>query len=194
MTNFLPPRFKSIARLVWLPITLIGLGIVSRLLMHGWHRLPNVELVTGLSLLAGYYLRGWRAILVPLAIMVGSDLVIGNSNIFLFTWSAYLAAAGGGWILRRPSLSRHVVWAGLGAGVIFSLFFFLYTNFGVWMITPWYQQNIGGLLYAYYMGLPFLKLNLAGNLVLVPVCFIAAEMIRRGWRVALGQAVKSPHS
>ncbi|MFA6198089.1 MAG: DUF6580 family putative transport protein [Patescibacteria group bacterium] len=184
MKKIQPFNLKGILRTSWLPAVLIALGIASRVLMHDWSRLPNVELVTGLSLLAGYYLRGWRSAIVPLAIMFGSDMLIGNTNIFLFTWTAYLLAVGGGWILRQPKLSRHIVWTGLGAGMLFSLFFYLYTNFGVWMITPWYQQNASGLLYAYYMGLPFLKLNLAGNLVLVPLCFTVAEMARRGWRMA----------
>jgi hypothetical protein len=190
MKNTIPSNLKEITRSWWLPILLIALGIISRVLMHGWHRLPNVELVTGLSLLAGYYLRGWRAWIVPLAIMVGSDMIIGNSNIFLFTWSAFMLAVGGGWVMRRSYFNRHKILSGLGAGVVFSLFFYLYTNFGVWMITPWYQQNAAGLLYAYYMGLPFLKLNLIGNIVLVPVCFMVAELARNGWRVTQSRAVK----
>ena len=194
MTNTLVKNLKVALRSLWLPLALIALGIASRVLMHEWQRLPNVELVTGLSLLAGYYMRGWRAVIIPLAIMVGSDMIIGNSNIFLFTWSAFLLAVGGGWVLRRPGLSRHIVWTGLGAGMAFSVFFYLYTNFGVWMITPWYQQNINGLLYAYYMGLPFLKLNLIGNVVLVPACFMVAELVQHGFRITRSQTVRAPRS
>lgn len=150
-------------------------GIASRTFLH---IAPNVELVTTLSLLAGYYFGGWVGLLVPFGIMAGSDFFLGNTSIFLFTWSAYLIGGLLGYLLRHRWLRKRVVLASLGAGIVFSLFFYLYTNFGVWLITPWYERSLSGLLYCYYMGLPFLKYNLGGNIFFVPLGFLVSELIR----------------
>lgn len=176
---------KHILRSATIVAGLVVIGIASRTIFHV---VPNVELVTALSLLAGCYLAGWSAVVVPLAIMVGSDMVLGNSNIFLFTWSAYVLAGLGGLLLRRPALNKRIVLSATGAGVVFSLFFFLFTNFGVWLITPWYERSVSGLMYAYYMGLPFLKLNLLGNLILVPMTFGIARLALSFWRKRATQA------
>ncbi|MDP3964528.1 MAG: hypothetical protein Q8Q20_02630 [bacterium] len=160
---------------------LVGFGIISRTVFD---IAPNVEFVTLLSLLAGAYLGGFWAVLVPLGIMFGSDMIIGNTNIFLFTWSAFLLGASAGLLLRKLRLNNKIVLAAFGAGMAFSIFFYLYTNFGVWLITPFYEKNLGGLLYSYYLGLPFLKLNLIGNMIVVPAGFAVAEFVYRralGW-------------
>ncbi|MBU0706805.1 hypothetical protein KKG41_00340 [Patescibacteria group bacterium] len=160
-----------------LPIALsfIILGILSRTVFH---IAPNVEMITVISLLAGFYLGGIYIILVPLASLVGSDMIIGNSNIFLFTWSAYILGGILGLILRLFKVNKKVVLIGSGAGLVFSVFFYLYSNFGVWLITPWYDRSLSGLLYCYYMGLPFLRLNLIGNMIFVPIGFAIAELIK----------------
>lgn len=154
-------------------IVLIGLGVLFRTF---WHLAPNVEYVTAATLLAGAYLGKRYAVLVPLAIMVLTDTLIGNTNIFLFTWSAYLFI---GYLSYLGNLRGKIVRAA-GAGVIASLFFFFWTNFGVWALDSWgmYPKTIVGLLEAYAMGLPFLKLNLLGNLFFVPVSFGAIEMAK----------------
>lgn len=163
----------------------VAIGILTRTVFH---IAPNVEFVTAISLLAGFYLGGIYLFIVPLAVMVGSDMFIGNSNIFVFTWSAYILAGFTGLLLRQTHLNKKVVLSGLGAGVVFSIFFYLYTNFGVWMITPWYEKTFNGLMYSYYMGLPFLRLNIAGNIIIVPALFMIAEFVRQ--RVYLRQGIK----
>ncbi|MFA5107811.1 MAG: DUF6580 family putative transport protein [Patescibacteria group bacterium] len=162
-----------------LTVAMIAVGIASRLFFHDHPIAPNVEIVTVLSLLAGYYLGGWFALVVPFGVMAGSDFFIGNTGIFLFTWSAYLIGGLAGYLLRSARQRRWLTAKGVGLGLLFTLFFYLYTNFGVWLITPWYERGLNGLLYCYYMGLPFLKYQLVGNLIFVTAGFTIAETIRR---------------
>lgn len=56
-----------------------------------------------------------------------------------------------------------------GVGIISSLFFFLYTNFGWWVMSNMYPRTLDGLIQCYIMGLPFFKNNLIGNLIFVPM-------------------------
>ncbi len=63
--------------------------------------------------------------------------------------------------------------------IISSVFFFLYTNFGWWLMTNMYPHTWDGLIQCYIMGLPFFKNNLIGNLIFVPMVSVAAMFIAR---------------
>lgn len=165
-------------KFIW-GVLLIILGILFRTV---WHLGPNVEYVTAASLLAGVYLGKKYAVLVPLFIMVLSDTLIGNTNIFVFTWSAYLGIgliSQIGQIGKRESKQKILGAAGLGIAA--SLFFYVWTNFGVWVLDSWgmYPRTMVGLLDCYIAGLPFLKLNLLGNLFFVPVSFGVVEIAKK---------------
>jgi hypothetical protein len=136
---------------------------------------PDLELVTASALVAAVFL-GWReALAVVIGAEVLGDILIGNTAILFFTWSAFGAIALGGLALRglrrRPG---RLMLGALGAGVAASVWFFLYTNFGVWLISGMYSHTWAGLMQSYYMGLPFYRTNLLGNIVLVPACFAVA--------------------
>ena len=133
---------------------------------------PNFEPLTAVSLLAGSALGGIYSFVVPLSSVAFSDLIIGNTNIFIFTWSAWMIIGMSGMFLKRQIRERKVFSGTLllsGAGILAALFFYLYTNFGVWLLGGWYPKTGDGLLACYIAGLPFLRFNLLGNLIAVPV-------------------------
>jgi hypothetical protein len=167
---------------------LILLGILFRTL---WHMGDNVEFVTSASFLAAAYLGlGW-SVVVPFLIMMISDIYIGTTSIFLFTWSAYIVIAFVAYkaMKNRKQTThnkRHLVHinqllhvTGLGVGA--SVWFYLWTNFGVWILDSWgmYPRTLTGLMDAYIMGLPFFKSNIVGNAVLVPSAFVVAWMTEK---------------
>lgn len=156
---------------------LIVLGVAGRTVFH---IAPNVEVITLASFLAATYLGRKYAILIPFAIMVITDTIIGNTNIFIFTWSAWIMIGLFGLILRRFKGVK-LIGAATGIGIFTSVFFYLYTNFGVWLLDSWgmYSRDFSGLIHCYIMGLPFLRLNLIGNLVFVPVGFSLVELVFR---------------
>jgi len=131
---------------------------------------PNVELITVVTVLAALYLGRYYSLALPLIVLVISDRFLGNSSIFLFVWSAY-ALFG----LLMPLLRRFGAFPFRGplfsgaSSVLFSLFFFLWTNFGVWLEGLWYPLTWQGLLECYVMGLPFLRNHLLSNLIIVPL-------------------------
>jgi hypothetical protein len=155
---------------------LIAIGVAGRTVFH---IAPNVEFVTLASLLAATYLGRRYAILVPFVIMVITDTLIGNTNIFIFTWSAWVMIGFSGLVLRKIK-GRKLIGA-----VFASLFFYFYTNFGVWLLDAWgmYSRDFSGLTHCYLMGLPFLKLNLFSNLIFVPAGFSVVEIIFRKEKV-----------
>ncbi len=139
-----------------LSLLLILIAVAERI----WFDLgPNVELVMTASVLATMYLGKKWGVFVALTSLIVSDLIIGNSLILLFTWSAFaLIAAGSSLIKRRPIV------AGL-YGLASALFFYFYTNFGVWLIGGLYPRTLAGLIHSYVMGLPFLKIHAVTSVV-----------------------------
>lgn len=153
---------------------LIGLALAERL----WFDLgPNIELVTTASILAGTYGKGWQRFGVPLVIMAVSDLFLGFGAIALFTWSGFLLAGVWPRLWQRGGVTRP--WAAISGGLTSALWFYAWTNFGVWLTDSFsmYPKTAAGLLQCMVNGLPFLRLNLYSTLILVPMGVLMAEML-----------------
>jgi hypothetical protein len=157
------------------PALLVATAVAWRVV--NWHYMfaPNLELVTASTLVAATFLHRRMALVVPLAIAVVGDLIIGNTPILFFTWSAFALIGLSGLLLRGLRRSRgKLMLTSVGAGVAASVFFFVYTNFGVWVLTSMYPHTWAGLVQCYVMGLPFYRTMLLGNLVFVPAYFAVA--------------------
>lgn len=139
---------------------LVFIAVAERL---WWDLGPNVELVMTAVVLATLYLGRKWGIAVALISLAISDLVLGNTLIMIFTWSAYAAiAAAAFWIKRRPLRAGFFGLAG-------ALWFFFYTNFGVWLIGGLYPHTLTGLIRSYVMGLPFLRLHAVSSVLFLSV-------------------------
>src|SRR3989344_7069999 len=54
---------------------------------------PNIELVTTVMILSSFYFAKRQAFWLTFAVLAFSDVIIGNTNIFIFTWSGFLIPA-----------------------------------------------------------------------------------------------------
>lgn len=140
---------------------------------------PNTELVTFAMLISAAYLGSKQSIVLTLAIMVATDLILGNTNIFIFTWSGFLIPAliiGGVFKTFKTGGLKKI---GLGtlSGVGANLFFYLWTNFGVWLLGNMYPKTAAGLAVSYINALPFLKMQLVSTLFFVPLGFTIIEAV-----------------
>lgn len=165
----------------WRPATVVlvlAAAVAWRLVAPGLGAPPNLEIATAATFLAVLLLRNRWAAVVPFAVVAVSDAVLGNTQIMWFTWSAW-AVIGLGAILARHLRGPGRYAAALGVGVGGSLWFFAWTNFGVWLMDGMYPATVDGLLASYVAGLPFLRTMLLGNLVLVPLAAVIASMVER---------------
>jgi len=142
---------------------------------------PNVEFVTLAIVLSSFYLKPKNSFLLIFAVIVVSDLVIGNTSIFIFTWSAFLISAV---LSSKLVQNKHfgylkTIFVGTGLGIASNLFFYAWTNFGVWLMDSWgmYSNDFSGLMMSYVNGLPFLKYNLMSTILFVPLGVIVVESI-----------------
>src|SRR3989338_5716231 len=142
---------------------------------------PNIELVTTAMLFTSVYWGIKQSFWLTLAILATTDIAIGNTNIFIFTWTGFLFPA----ILvdKFPGLAKSFglekIFRGTGAGIISNLFFFFWTNFGVWLLDSWgmYTNGLSGLMMSYIIALPFLKYQFISTLVFVPLGFTVLEVL-----------------
>jgi len=147
---------------------LIVIGILLRFIPH----IANFTPVAAIALFAGVYLNRNHALIVPLLIMIISDLFFGIHNVVAFTWGSFaLVTLLGFWA------KNHKTFLGIAyISVVSSILFYLITNFGVW-IMGWYPQTAKGLLDCYILGLPFLRTFSVATLVYTVVFFGAYEFI-----------------
>ncbi|MBE1877249.1 DUF6580 family putative transport protein [Myceligenerans pegani] len=185
-----PARDLTLADLTrrwWRPavaVAVVALAVVWRLVRADLGAPPNLELITAATFFAAVILRHRAAVLVPFAAAAVSDALLGNTSILLFTWTAWAVIGLGALLVRRTTGWRRLG-AAFGLGIGGSVWFFLWTNFGVWLQTrgTFYAPGPDGLLASYVAGLPFFRTMLLGNLVLLPLAAGAAALVDRAERV-----------
>lgn len=167
-------------------VLLISLFLVAFLERTIFDLGPNIELVTMAMILASFYLGKIQALWLVFLIMVTTDRIIGNTWIFIFTWSGFLIPAFfAGKVFKKLKIRKFNFRLRLlpltGAGLAFNLFFYLWTNFGVWLLDTWgmYSKDLSGLLSCYINGLPFFKNQLVSTLIFIPLGFLAFEVAIR---------------
>ncbi|HZR68590.1 MAG TPA: DUF6580 family putative transport protein [Burkholderiales bacterium] len=159
-----------------LVIALIVMALAGRLVPHP----DNFTPVLAVALFGGAMLPGAGAFLVPVAALFLSDLALGNSLgwMTVVIYGAFLAGAGiGRWLGPRRTWTR-TAFAAVGG----SLLFYVVTNFAVWALpgghAPLYPATLAGLAESYWMGLPFLRNGLAGDLFWTAVLFGVFDLAR----------------
>lgn len=144
-------------------LALIALGVTLRLLPHP----ANFAPIAAIAIFGGAVLPRRIAVWVPLGAMVASDVFIGFYSMMPVTWACYvlIALASSHW-LRWPSLAR-----GAALTLASSLFFFVVTNFAVWLTSGMYTHTWAGLAHCYVMALPFFRNTAASDLVYTAALF-----------------------
>ena len=146
---------------------IICLGIFSRIVVHT----PNFTPVLSLAFLGGMYLKGRQSVLVPLALMVMSDFIIGFYPLVFLTWgSIVLISILGLWLKERKNFVTI-----LGGSIVSAVIFFIVTNFGAWLTL--YPHTIDGLRQCYILAIPFFRSSLLSTVAYSLVFYTAYEWI-----------------
>jgi hypothetical protein len=157
-------------------------GAIYRLVPHPM----NVAPVAALALIGGMYFGKRYALWMPLAILAASDLVLNaQSHYPLFYWPRvidYVAFAAVGvlglWLRSRPTTAK------VAGAVATPFFFFLLSNFGVWLFglnlaNQYYPKTPAGLIECYTAALPFLRGTMIGDWAFVTLFALAVLLVRR---------------
>lgn len=173
---------------------LITLGVVGRLTLS--ELLPNTPslylniggmtqplfmmdlffLVAVIALLSGLILGSYYAFIVPISVILITDVLLGNNYILLFTWSGFAMIGLIGYLLKaKNKFSIKHTPTIFGAGIASVLLYDLWTNFGCWL--GWYPHNAAGLSTCFTVALPFMLWHILSTtvgiaLVVLPIAYL----------------------
>lgn len=149
-------------------ILLITITALTRFIPH----LPNFSPLVAVALFSGVYLKKRFSFLVPLAIFVVSDAVIGMHDAVAITWLSILIIYFLGYYVRNHKTVTHI----LSFTFLSSCIFFLLTNFGVWLFG-WYPHTPAGLADCFIRAIPFFRTSLVADFVYVGLLFGVYELL-----------------
>ncbi len=136
---------------------IILFAAVMRLLPH----YPNFTPIAAIALFGGAYLgKRWLALFVPLFALFVSDLFLGFHGFMIPVYISFALVVLLGNLMRNNIRIPMVI----GGSLAGSTLFFLLTNFAVWLGSPYYAQNIGGLMTCYTAAIPFYHVGILGDL------------------------------
>ncbi|OGY88922.1 MAG: hypothetical protein A2927_00060 [Candidatus Komeilibacteria bacterium RIFCSPLOWO2_01_FULL_45_10] len=148
------------------------ISVIIRLVPHP----ANFAPIGALALFAGVYLPKKWSLILPITLMLISDIFVGfyDPRLMAVVYSCFLLTAVIGWSVKKNKNILTILTASLGM----SVFFFLATNLAVWAFSEWYPHNFGGLMLSYYLAVPFFRNTLFGDLFFTAVFFGVYELIR----------------
>ena len=188
-------------------LSLIIIGVAGRIFLRNF--LPNTPhiyitlngitqpvfmmdmffVVAAISLFSGILLKGYYSFIVPLSVMLITDLYYGNTYIFLFTWSGFAFIALVGYFTKKGlAFNPKSVVKIAGAGVGSILLYDAWTNFGCWL--GWYPHTLNGLTACFVLALPFTLWHLVSTTSLITALSIPLLYLKE--KTPEFHAVKKP--
>jgi hypothetical protein len=166
---------------VMLIVTMIAAAAASRLIPHP----PNMTSIAAIALFSGATLTDKRlAFLVPLAALFASDFLLGFHNQMVAVYGSFaLIVCLGLWLQQRKSALTIA-----GAAIASSLLFFVVVDLGIWLMGDMYPRTFAGLVTCYTMALPFLRNQIAGDLLYTAALFGGFALLERQFPVLRGRA------
>lgn len=153
-------------------LAIIICAALTRIMPHP----PNFTPIIALGLFGGAYLKDNRlVILFPLLAMFLADIFLGFHNTMIWVYGSLIGISLLGTLLKNRVSFINGSLASLGG----SLFFFISTNFGVWISSAFYPKTFNGLLSCYVAGIPFFSNTLISSLVYTGIMFFGYELILR---------------
>ena len=143
-------KILSLLNKNYFSISLILLLAFSRLIPHP----PNFTPIIALAIMSSYFFKNiYFSILVLLISMLLSDIFIGFHLNMVFVYvSLFLIIIIFNKVINKITYKNLFLFSLFG-----SLIFFIISNFGVWLVTDLYENNLNGLLSCYILAIPFFK-------------------------------------
>ena len=151
-------------------VSVVLLGLLARLVPHP----PNFVPINAIGLFSGSKFGKAMAIILPLLIMLISDLFLGFHKTMIFVYFSLFLTILLGSIIGKFNIKKLFIFS-----LLSSLIFFIITNFGVWLLFDMYPRTILGLINCYAMAIPFFWNTLLGDLFYTYVVFYGYSFVER---------------
>ena len=145
----LTPRFLVITGMIFI-------AAFVRLIPHP----PNFAPIAAIALFGGaYFNKKWAAFFVPMAAMFITDLILGFHATMWAVYLSFVLIVGIGMFAIKQKKISNIFLASVSSSVLF----FIITNFGLWISTPYYAKTGVGLAACFIAAIPFFHLTLLGE-------------------------------
>lgn len=172
---------KNYTLIIFIALFFIA-AFAMRLLPHPSNFIP----IGAFALFSGVYIKSKWGLIIPIVLMLATDMIIGLHSVILFTWGSFAIFGVIGWWIRKNKNVFRIAGGTLAGAVIF----YLITNFAVWMFTPLYAKTLAGLTQSYYMAIPFFRNSLVGDLFYVGIFFGMYEVVMLVQKYSLRKKVE----
>jgi len=150
---------------------IVFLAAFIRLIPHP----PNFAPIAAVALFGGsYFNKKWAAFIVPLFAMFITDLILGFHATMWAVYLSFVMIVGIGMLMIKQKKVTNIFLASVSSSVLF----FIVTNFGLWISTPYYEKTGVGLAACYTAAIPFFHYTLLGDLFFVAVIFGLYELAK----------------
>jgi hypothetical protein len=169
-------------RLIYI-IFVIFLGIFYRLIPH----VPNFSPLYSISVFSSILpieidnkfnkLLKYISFLIPLIILLITDLILGFYKGMIFNYLSFLSYSIFSYFIfnKYNKLSKTILGVVLSVGS--SIYFFIISNFGVWLLTNMYSKDLAGFILCYINALPFLKNSIISSIIFSILIFYTYELL-----------------
>lgn len=183
---------KLNSRLLIFTLALIAVATLCKYYFGPELAFSGFSPVIAIALFSGMLIKDKsKSFLLPLLAVFASDMIIellymadlfpysGFYSWQIFNYALLLSTTLLGWALKGRNYGS--IAAG---GVLAPTLFFLFSNFGAWMIdyTNLYADNFSGLMASYEAGLPFYRNALGATLLFLPAIMLGYNALIRNTR------------
>lgn len=154
----------------------IAIGILGRIIPHP----PNLTPLISLVMISSLFFEKKTLLLGVVSIQCITDLILSYQQDYpllgywsIFSYTGILAITQMLFIFRKKTrpIKKISIFTLYPLTLTFSLFFWIWTNFGVWLSTTLYPKTFMGFVACYMAAIPFLKNQLVGDLLWISVIF-----------------------
>lgn len=150
-------------------VLLVGIGVAGRWAQPEWCFTPTAAV----AVFAGFYFSRFAiAALVPMAVLVISDLILpayDSLAVMMATYAVMTVPVLFGRLLRGRHSTWSTAWRWAVCGLLPAVLFYVVTNFAVWAFQSDYEKSLAGLVHCYAMAVPFFRWMLAGDVFYLAV-------------------------
>ena len=171
-------------KIFWI-ILLISLGIFYRMIPHP----PNFSPLYSISVFSSFLPiefqnklnnnRFWKyfSFFIPLIILFLTDLILGFYKGMIFNYFAFISFSVISYFtfVKLKKMSR--VLLGLILSIFSAIYFFIISNFGVWLLSGMYSKDLTGLILCYVNAIPFLGNSILSAIVFSLIIFYSYELV-----------------
>jgi hypothetical protein len=155
----------------WILTLMVFAAAFVRLIPHP----PNFAPVAAMALFGGaYFTKKWAAFLVPITAMFVTDLFLGFHPTMWAVYLSFVLIVMIGMLMIKQKKVTNIFFASVTASVLF----FIITNFGVWLSTPYYAKTGTGLIACYTAAIPFFHQTFLSDLFFVAILFGLLEILK----------------